>query len=107
MGSYVPEDDVQALRQLVRLRHSLQKIKKNYQRRASSLLGVICPEYTQLVKNPFGEISCMILAKYPTAIYMREAEHALVCVGKKLAYIMYSILKNESLYDPQRVFVQT
>ena len=37
-GSYIPENDVQALRELVRLRHSLQKTKKNYQRRVLSLL---------------------------------------------------------------------
>jgi len=72
--SYVPEDDVQSLREFVRLKHSLQKTKKNYQRRAFSLLGVVFPEYTQLVKKPFGEASCMVLKKYPTAIHMREAK---------------------------------
>jgi len=72
--SYVPENDVQSLRELVRLRHSLQKTRKNYQRRALSLLEVVFPEYLQLVKNPFGEVSCMILTRYPTAFHMREAK---------------------------------
>lgn len=91
IGSYVPEDDFQALRELVRLRHSLQKTKKNYQRRASSLLGVIFPEYTQLIKNPFREVSCMILAKYPTAIHMREAKSSdLVKISRKIQGNNYS-----------------
>ena len=37
----------------------------------------------------------------------KEAKQALVCVGKKLACIMYSMLKNGTSYDPQRVFIQT
>jgi len=89
--SYVPEDDVQALRELIRLRHNLQKSKKNYQRRAFSLLGVVFPEYTQLVKNPFGEASCMILTKCPTAIHMREAKASdLVKISRRIQGNNYS-----------------
>jgi len=91
IGSYVPEDDVQVLRELVRLRYSLQKTKKSYQRRALSLLEVVFPEYTQLVKNPFGEVSCMILTKYPTAYHMREAKVSnLVKISRRIQGNNYS-----------------
>jgi len=91
IGSYVPEDDVQALRELVRLRHSLQKTKKNYQRRASSLLGVVFPEYTQLIKDPFGKVSSRILTSYPTAIHMRRAKaSALVKISRRIQGNNYS-----------------
>lgn len=72
-GSYVAEEEVQVLRELVRLRFALKKTKKNYQRRAQALLGLVFPEYTDLVDNPFGIVSSMILSKYPTAYHMREA----------------------------------
>ena len=89
--SYVPDEDIQPLRELVRLRHSLQKSKKSYQRRCSSLLGVVFPEYTQLVKNPFGVVSCMILKKYPTAIHMRRAKVSeLVKISRRIQGNNYS-----------------
>jgi transposase len=72
-GSYVAEEEVQVLRELVRLRFALQKTKKNYQRRAMALLQLVFPEYTELVDNPFGLVSSMILCAYPTASHMREA----------------------------------
>jgi len=37
----------------------------------------------------------------------KEAKQALICVGNKIACTMYSIIKYESFYDPQRIFVQT
>lgn len=65
--SYVPDDSVQSLRDLVRLRFNLLKDLKDYKRRVSSLLHVVFPEYTTLVANPFGVVSCAMLKNYPTA----------------------------------------
>lgn len=73
-GSYVAEEEVQILRELVRLRFALKKTEKNYQRRAQALLGLVFPEYTGLIGNPFGIVSSTILSKYPTAYHMREAK---------------------------------
>ncbi len=36
----------------------------------------------------------------------KESKQALVCVGKKILSIMYSMLKYEADYDPQRIFFQ-
>ena len=73
LASYVPEEEVQVLRELVRLRHHLQKDKKNYLRKAYNLLNLVFPEYTDLVKSPFKKVSSMILKKYPTAVDMARA----------------------------------
>ncbi|MBA7493588.1 hypothetical protein ES702_04147 [subsurface metagenome] len=59
-----------------------------------------------------ASVSCIKHNRELSSLYLKkisqgkEAKQALVCVGKKLAYIMYSILKNGSSYDPQRVFLQ-
>jgi hypothetical protein len=71
--SYVGEEEVQVLRELVRLRFALKKTKRNYQRRAQALLQLVFPEYTELIGNPFGIVSSRILSQYPTAYHMREA----------------------------------
>lgn len=57
LASYVPEEEVQVLRELVRLRHHLQKDKKNYLRKAYSLLNLVFPEYSNLIKSPFNSHS--------------------------------------------------
>jgi len=49
------------------------------------------------------EMRALYLKKRPQG---KEAKQALVCVGNKIACMMYSILKYKSCYDPQRVFVQ-
>jgi len=36
----------------------------------------------------------------------KESKQALICVGKKILSIMYSMLKYEADYDPQRIFFQ-
>jgi len=36
----------------------------------------------------------------------KESKQALICVGKKILSIMYSMLKYEAHYDPQRIFFQ-
>jgi len=91
LASYVPEDEVQVLRELVRLRHYLKKDKKNYLRKAYSLLNLIFPEYTNLIKEPFRKVSSMILKKYPTAVHMRRArKNDLVKMARKIQGNNYS-----------------
>lgn len=84
LASYVPEEEVQVFRELVRLRHHLQKDEKNYLRKAYSLLNLVFPEYSNLIKSPFKKVSSMILRKYPTAIHMARARRTdLVKMGEK------------------------
>jgi len=64
---YVPDDLVQGLRDLVRLRNTLLGNLQDYQRQATSLLQVTFPEILTCVKDPFGKVMCEILARYPTA----------------------------------------
>ena len=91
LASYVPEDEVQVLRELVRLRHYLKKDKKNYLRKAYSLLNLIFPEYTNLVKDPFKKVSSMILKKYPTAVHMKRArKNDLVKMARRIQGNNYS-----------------
>ena len=91
LASYVPEEEVQVLRELVRLRHHLQKDKKNYLRKAYNLLNLVFPEYTDLVKSPFKKVSSMILKKYPTAIHMARARKTdLIKMARKIQGNNYS-----------------
>ena len=59
-----------------------------------------------------ASVSCIKHNREFRSLYLKkisqgkEAKQALVCAGKKLACIMYSILKNGTLYDPQRIFIQ-
>jgi len=91
LASYVPEEEVQVLRELVRLRHHLQKDKKNYLRKAYSLLNLVFPEYTDLIKSPFKKVSSMILKKYPTAVDMARARRTdLVKMARRIQSNNYS-----------------
>jgi len=91
LASYVPEDEVQVLRELVRLRHYLKKNKKNYLRKAYTLLNLVFPEYTDLVKSPFKKVSSMILKEYPTAVHMKKAKRAkLVKMARRIQGNNYS-----------------
>jgi transposase len=66
-SSYIPDEDIQSLRDLTRLRDGYLKDTKNYKRKAYSLLNLVFPEFLNLVKDPFN-ISCTeILSKYQTA----------------------------------------
>jgi len=90
------EEEVQVLRELVRLRHHLQKDKKNYLRKAYTLLNLVFPEYTNLIRSPFKKVSSMILKKYPTAVdmarriqgnnYSSELAEKLIQVAKESIY---------------------
>jgi transposase len=66
-SSYIPDDNIQSLRDIIRLKDGYLKDIKDYKRKAYSLLGLVFPEFLNLVKDPFN-ISCTeILLKYQTA----------------------------------------
>jgi transposase len=82
-SSYVPDELIQSLRELVRLRVSLMKNLKNYKRQGFSLLNLVFPEYLKLVKNPFGVVSCAFLKNYPTAKDFAQAKpHHLLKIAR-------------------------
>lgn len=73
--SFVPEEIVQTLRALTKLRYELMKDRKNYYRQTTALLSLIFPEYTKTVlKNPFSKASTQVLKKYPTAKHIAQAK---------------------------------
>lgn len=67
-SSYVPDELIQNLRELTKLRYELIKDRRNYERQAYSLLSLVFPEYRKTaIKNPFAIASTAILKVYPTA----------------------------------------
>ena len=66
-SSYIPDEDIQSLRDLTRLKDGYLRDMKTYKRKAYSLLNLVFPEFLTLIKDPFN-ISCTeILSKYQTA----------------------------------------
>lgn len=70
--SHIPEEKVQSLRDLVRLKGSYLKDIKAYKRRAYSLINLVFPELLKLVKDPFNVVSSDILMHYQTALDFRR-----------------------------------
>ena len=67
-SSYVPEDKIQTLRELTKLRYEFIKDHKNYQRQVLALLNLIFPEYRKTaLKNPFAIASIAIFKAFSTA----------------------------------------
>lgn len=66
--SHIPEEDIQSLRDLVRLKTGYLKSMKAYKRKAYSLLNLVFPELLRLVKDPFNVVSSDILMHYQTAL---------------------------------------
>lgn len=66
-SSYIPDEDIQSLRDLTRLKDGYLKDMKTYKRKAYSLLNLVFPEFLNLVKDPFNISSTEILSKYQTA----------------------------------------
>lgn len=52
---YVPDDQIQGLRDLVRLRNTYLDNLQTYRRQATSLLQLVFPEVGSVVKDPFGK----------------------------------------------------
>lgn len=101
LKSYVPDDSVQSLRDLVRLRFNLLKNLKDYKRQVSSLLHVIFPEYTTVVANPFCVVSCAMLKNYPTAKDFAKAH------PKDLINIARSVQGNTFDHEIARKLIST
>lgn len=74
-ASFIPEEMIQILREITKLRYQLIKDRKNFERQASSLLSLVFPEYRQTaVKNPFAIASTAIFKAYPTAKHLAAAK---------------------------------
>lgn len=75
LASYVPEEDVQTLRELTRMRYEFMKERKNYQRRVYALLELVFPEYAETaLKNPFAIGPLAIFRRFPTACHLAGAK---------------------------------
>lgn len=73
-SSYIPEDKIQTLRELTKLRYEFIKDRKNYQRQTLALLNIIFPEYRKTaLKNPFAIASIAIFKAFPTAKHLSKA----------------------------------
>ena len=73
--SQVAEETIQSLREITRLRYELLTEKKNYQRRAYSLLSLVFPEHAQTaLKNPFSISALAIFQRFPTAQDLAQAK---------------------------------
>jgi len=74
-ASYIPEETIQILREITKLRFQLVKDRQNYERQTCSLLALLFPEYpSTALKNPFAVASLAILKVYPTAKHLAEAK---------------------------------
>lgn len=75
LSSSVPKEEIEALRELVKLQSQLQEEKKKLSRQILSLLSVVFPEYEgTALKRVFGIASRKILEKWPTAKDLAEAK---------------------------------
>lgn len=72
-SSYIPDEEIQSLRDLTRLKDGYLKDMKNYKRKAYSLLNLVFPEFLNLVKDPFNITCSQILSKYQTASDFKNA----------------------------------
>jgi len=75
VSCFIPENHIQDLRELVKLRYSLSKDLKNYKRQVFSMLCLIFPEFEKTaLSNPFGIAAISILKKFPTAKHLAAAK---------------------------------
>ena len=88
-SSYVPEDKIQTLRELTKLRYEFIKDHKNYQRQTLSLLNIIFPEYRKTaLKHPFTISSTAVFKAFSTA------KHLSIAKPKHIEKIVRSIKGN-------------
>jgi len=74
-SSFIPEESIQCLREITKLRFQLVKDRQNYERQTNALLGLLFPELAQTaIKNPFAVSSMAILKAYPTAKHLAGAK---------------------------------
>ena len=73
-ASCVPEEEVQTLREITKMRYEFIKDRKNYQRQVYALLEVVFPEYSRTaLGNPFAVGSTAIFKRFPTARHLAKA----------------------------------
>ena len=74
-ASYVPEEQVQTLREFTKMRYEFVKDRKNYQRQVYALLEIVLPEYSKTaLGNPFAISSTAIFKRFPTARHLASAK---------------------------------
>jgi transposase len=101
-ASYIPEETIQVLREIVKLRHQLVTNRQNFERQAQALLGLLFPEYQKTaIKNPFTVASLAILKAYPTAKHLGEAK------PKNIEKIVRSIVGNNFNIAEIKTLIET
>ncbi|MFA5361637.1 MAG: IS110 family transposase [Candidatus Omnitrophota bacterium] len=101
-SSFIPEESIQILREITKLRFQLLKDRQDYERQASALLGLLFPEYPQTaLKNPFTVSSMAILKMFPTAKHLAEAK------PKNIEKIVRSIQGNNFNIDEIQSLIDT
>lgn len=101
-ASYIPEETIQVLREIVKLRHQLLTNRQSFERQAHALLGLLFPEYEKTaIKNPFSVASLAILRAYPTAKHLAEAK------PKNIEKIVRSIVGNNFNIAEIKTLIET
>jgi len=72
-SGYVSDDLYQSIKQLNRLKIKFQDEINSYQKQIISLLDVVFPEFTNVIKNPFSVTGLTLLKKYPTSKHYKYA----------------------------------
>ena len=71
--SYVPEEQIQSLRELARLRARLMADRQDYLRQLSAQLDVVLPEHPAVLGDLLTARARGILAQFPTAQHLAQA----------------------------------
>lgn len=72
-ASYVPDEQIQSLRELARLRARLMADRQDYQRQLIAQLDVVLPEHRTALGDLLSARARGILAQFPTAQHLAQA----------------------------------
>jgi transposase len=72
-AGYVPDEQIQSLRELCRLRARLMRDRQDYLRQLTAQLGVALPEHRQLLGTLTTVRAQALLAAFPTAVHLAKA----------------------------------
>ena len=72
-ASYVPDEQIQSLRELARLRARLLADRQDYQRQLVAQLDVVLPEHRAVLGDLLTARARGILAQFPTAQHLAQA----------------------------------
>jgi transposase len=72
-ASYVPDEQIQSLRELARLRARLMADRQDYQRQLIAQLDVVLPEHHAVLGDLLTARARGILAQFPTAQHLAQA----------------------------------